>query len=72
MSRSEKRGVPTGEDLATVAGGMARLHDYYSLNLSALAHAQLVSAIDAHPVPVGITPTGCILRAKEIVSVIVD
>ncbi|ROT78142.1 Prolyl 4-hydroxylase subunit alpha-2 [Penaeus vannamei] len=57
LSRSEKRGVPTGEDLATVAGGMARLHDYYSLNLSALAHAQLVSAIDARPVAAKIAPT---------------
>ncbi|XP_069997545.1 prolyl 4-hydroxylase subunit alpha-1 [Penaeus vannamei] len=57
LSRSEKRGVPTGEDLATVAGGMARLHDYYSLNLTALAHARLVSAIDARPVPCGITPS---------------
>ncbi|ROT78141.1 putative prolyl 4-hydroxylase subunit alpha-1 isoform X1 [Penaeus vannamei] len=57
LGRTRTRGVPTGEDLATVAGGLARLHDYYSLNLTALAHAQLVSAIDAHPVPVGITPT---------------
>ncbi|XP_037778069.1 prolyl 4-hydroxylase subunit alpha-1-like [Penaeus monodon] len=57
LSRSEKHGVPTGEDLATVAGGLARLHDYYSLNLTALAHAQLVSAIDAHAVPVKISPT---------------
>ncbi|ROT78140.1 hypothetical protein C7M84_003154 [Penaeus vannamei] len=43
LSRSEKRGVPTGEDLATVAGGMARLHDYYSLNLTALAHPPRLS-----------------------------
>ncbi|XP_037778479.1 prolyl 4-hydroxylase subunit alpha-1-like [Penaeus monodon] len=57
LSRSEKHGVPTGEDLATVAGGLARLHDYYNLNLTALAHAQLVSAIDARPVPAGITPS---------------
>ncbi|XP_042869650.1 prolyl 4-hydroxylase subunit alpha-3-like [Penaeus japonicus] len=55
--RRKTRGVPTSEDLATVAGGLARLHDYYSLNLTALAHAHLVSAIDAHSVPAGISPT---------------
>ncbi|XP_042869646.1 prolyl 4-hydroxylase subunit alpha-3-like [Penaeus japonicus] len=57
LARSAKRGVPTSEDLATVAGGLARLHDYYSLNLTALFHAHLVSAIGGRPVPARITPT---------------
>ncbi|XP_064116840.1 prolyl 4-hydroxylase subunit alpha-1-like [Macrobrachium nipponense] len=57
LKRRNTTGVPTAEDLTSVAGGLARVHDFYSLDLNAISQAHLRSRLSPLPVPAKIMPS---------------
>ncbi|KAK7065989.1 hypothetical protein SK128_015302 [Halocaridina rubra] len=57
LERRNKHGVATLEDLTTVAGGVARLHDFYSFNITELSKAHLTSILNPQPTLANVVPT---------------
>ncbi|CAL4122112.1 unnamed protein product, partial [Meganyctiphanes norvegica] len=58
VSRSTSGRCATKEDLSQVSAGMARLHDFYSLNLTMMRqHGALQSCLNDDPVYSGLQPT---------------
>ncbi|XP_071543511.1 prolyl 4-hydroxylase subunit alpha-3-like isoform X2 [Panulirus ornatus] len=62
LERRVRSGVPTSEDLGVVSGGLARLHDFYTFNLTTMAlHASLTSCLSPQPLP-----THLVLTARDL------
>ncbi|XP_042219131.1 prolyl 4-hydroxylase subunit alpha-1-like isoform X2 [Homarus americanus] len=57
LRRRGSSGITTEEDLASVMSGLARLHDFYTLNLTALTHASLSSHLDPSSISAGLPVT---------------
>lgn len=47
-------------ELDMLAAGVARLHDYYSLNLTALTQSNLISLLNSQPIPITTPVSGTI------------